>query len=123
MAVAQAHQDCSGPLDQSEQQAEKMKQLQAQVIDLESKLRVKDEELKNNEVELVAQTVKYEKLQDELGLLKGDLARFDADNRSLKSKLTEAREEIGTAAVKAVFEYESSSKMAALKQTTRDETY
>ena len=39
-----------------------MKQLQAQVIDLENKLWVKDEELKNNEVKLVAQTMKYEKL-------------------------------------------------------------
>ena len=58
-----------------------MKELQAHVIDLENKLRVKDEELKNNEVELVAQNVKYEKLQDELGLLKEDLARFDADNK------------------------------------------
>ena len=123
MGVAWAHQDCSGPLNQSEKRAEKMKQLQAQVIDLENRLRVKDEELKNNEVELVAQTVKYEKLQDELGLLKGDLARFDADNRPLKSKLNEAREEIGTATVKTVSEYQSSAKMAALKQTIRDETY
>ena len=123
MAVAWAHQDCSGPLDQSELWAEKMKQPQAQVTDLESKLQVKDEKLKNNEVELVAHNVKYEKLQDELGLLKGDLARFDADNRSLKSKLTEAREEIGTAAVKVVSEYQSSAEMAALKQTIRDETY
>ena len=71
----------------------------------------------------MAQTVKYEKLQDELGLLKGDLSRFDADNRSLKSKLTETREEIRTAVVKAVSEYQSSAKMAALKQTIRDETY
>ena len=60
--MAWAHQDCSGPLDQSEQRAEKMKQLQAQVIDLENRLWVKDEELKNNKVELVAQIVKYEKL-------------------------------------------------------------
>ena len=87
------------------------------MIDLESKLRVKDEELKNNEVELVAQTVKYEKLQDGLGLLKRDLARFDANNRSLKSKLTEAKEEIRTANVKAISEYQSSTEMNALKQT------
>ena len=83
-----------------------MNELQAQVIDLENKLWVKDEELKNNEVELVAQSVKYEKLQDEFRLLKGDLARFDADNRSLKSQLNEAKEEIGTAAVKAVSKYQ-----------------
>ena len=60
--MAWANQDCSGPLDQSELRAEKMNQLQAQVSDLETKLRVKDEELKNNEVKLVAETVKYEKL-------------------------------------------------------------
>ena len=123
MAVAWAHQDCLGPLDQSEQRAEKMKELQAQVIDLENKLQVKDEEPKNNEVELVAHNVKYEKLQDELGLLKGDLARFDVDNRSLKSQLNEAKKEIETATMKAVSEYQSSAEMAALKQTIRDETY
>ena len=60
MTVAWAYQDCSGPLDQSEQLAEKVKELRAQVIDLENKLRVKDEELKNNEVELVAQNIKYQ---------------------------------------------------------------
>ena len=85
------------------------------MINLENRLWVKDEDLKNNEVKLVAQTVKYEKLQDELGLLKGDLARFDANNRSLKSKLNEARQEIGIAAVKAVSEYQLSAEMAALK--------
>ena len=62
MAVAWAHQDCSRLLDQSEQRAEKMKELEAQVINKKNKLRGKDEELKNNEVELVAQNVKYEKL-------------------------------------------------------------
>ena len=54
MAVAWAHQDCSGPLDQSEQWAEKVKELWAQVIDLENKLRVKDEKLKNNKVKMMA---------------------------------------------------------------------
>ena len=42
----------------SEQRAEKVKKLCAQVTDLENKLRVKDEELKNNEIELVALNVK-----------------------------------------------------------------
>ena len=55
------------------------------MTDLENKLRVKDEKLKNNEIELVALNVKYERVQDKLGLLKGELARLDADNRSLKS--------------------------------------
>ena len=54
MAVAWAHQDCSGLLNQSEQRAEEMKKLRAQVINLENKLREKDKELENNEVELVA---------------------------------------------------------------------
>ena len=93
------------------------------MINLENKLREKNKELEANEVELVAQTVKYDKLQNELGLLKGDLARFDVDNRLLKSQLDEAKEEIWAAAMKAVSEYQSSAEMAALKQTIRDETY
>ena len=56
MAVAWAHQDCLRPLDQSEQWAKKVKELRAQVTDLENRLRVKDEELKNNEIELVPTT-------------------------------------------------------------------
>ena len=111
-----------GPLDQSEQRAEKVNELWAQVIDMDNKLRVNDEELKN-EFELVAQNVKYERLQDELGLLKGNLAWFDADNRSLKSQLDEAKEEIRTVAVKAVSEYQSSAQMDALRQTIRDEDF
>ena len=54
MAVAWAHQDCSKPLDQSEQRVEKVRELRTQVTDLENKLRSKEEELKNNEIELVA---------------------------------------------------------------------
>ena len=83
MAVAWAHQDCSKPFDQAEQQAEKVKELRARVTDLENKLGTKEEELKNNEIELVAQTEKYEKVQAEVGLLKGELARLHAENRSL----------------------------------------
>ena len=78
---------------------------------------------KNNEIKLVAHNVKYEKVQDELGLLKGELARLDADNRSLKSQLNEAKEKIKIAATKTVFEYQSSAEMAALRQTIRDEAY
>ena len=62
MAVALAHQDCSRSMDQCEQLAKKVKELRAQVTDLENKLRVKDEEVKNNEIELVAHNVKYEKV-------------------------------------------------------------
>ena len=55
--------------------------------------------------------------------MKGDLARFDADNRSLKSQLNEAKDEIGTATVKAVFEYQSSVEMAILNRPFGDEAY
>ena len=54
MAVAWAHQDCSRPLDQSEQRAEKVRDLRAHVTNLEGKLKAKEEELKNNKIELVA---------------------------------------------------------------------
>ena len=71
MAVAWAYQDCSRPLDQSQQWAEKVRELRAQVTDLENKLGAKEEELKSNEIELVGRTAKYEQVQAEIGLLKG----------------------------------------------------
>ena len=67
MAMAWAHQDCSKPLDQAEQQAEKMKELRALVIDLENKLGAKEEELKSNEIKLVARTEKYGRFKLRLG--------------------------------------------------------
>ena len=51
--VAWAHQDCSRLLDQSEQRAEKVRELCAQVTDLENKLGAKEEEVKSNEIKLV----------------------------------------------------------------------
>ena len=83
MAVAWAHQDCSKPLDQSEQRAKKVRELQVQVTDLENKLGTKEEELKNNEIELVARNKRFERAQVEVGLLKGELAWLHAENRSL----------------------------------------
>ena len=85
MAVAWAHQDCSKPLDQAEQQAEKLRELRARVTNLQNKLRAKEEELKSNEIELVARTEKYEQVQAEVGLLKGELAWLHADNISLQT--------------------------------------
>ena len=76
IAVAWAHQDCFKPLDQSEQGAEKVRQLRAQVTELEGKLGAKDEELKNNEIELVDRNEKFERAQAEIGLLKRELARL-----------------------------------------------
>ena len=83
MAVAWAHQDCSKLLDQSEQRAEKVRELHVQVNDLENKLGVKEEELKNNEIELVARNESYKGFQAELRLLKGELALLYAENKSL----------------------------------------
>ena len=100
-----------------------MKELRSQVTDLKNKLRVNNEELKNKKVELVALNMKYERIQDELGLLKGELAQLDADNRSLKSQLNEAKEEARIAAAKAVSEYQSLAEMAALRQTIRDKAF
>ena len=74
MAVAWAHQDCSKPLDQIEQRAEQVRELRAQVTNLENKLGTKEEELKNNEIELVARNKSFERAQDEVGLLKEELA-------------------------------------------------
>ena len=76
MVVAWAPQECSRPLDQSKQRAEKLKELRTQVTDLENKLEAKEKELKSNEIELVARTEKYEQVQAEVGLLKEELANF-----------------------------------------------
>ena len=56
-------------------------------------------------------------------MLKRELAQPDANNRLLKSQLNEAKEEAGTAAAKAISEYQSSAEMAALRQTIRDEAF
>ena len=37
--------------------------------------------------------------------------------------MNEAKEEVGTTAAKAVSEYQSSAKMAALRQTIQDEAF
>ena len=91
--VAWAHQDYLKPLNQVEQRAEKMRELHAQVIDLENKLETKEEELKSNEIELVAWTKKYEQVQAVVKLLKGELAQLHTDNRSLQTYLNKAKEE------------------------------
>ena len=83
----------------------------------EKKLAAKEEKLKTNEIELVTMNERFEKAQAEVGLLKGELARLHADNRSLKDQLGEAK----AATANAVFEYQPSAKMATLKQTIRDE--
>ena len=46
------------------------------MTNLENKLGVKEEELENNEIELVARNERYERVQVELGLLRGSLPDF-----------------------------------------------
>ena len=88
------------------------------MTELENTLEAKEEELKNNEIELVARNQKFERAQAKVGLLKGELARLHTDNRSLYDQLDKAK----ATATKAVSEYQSSVEMAALKQTIRDKT-
>ena len=85
------------------------------MTDLENKLRTKEEELKNNEIYLVAQNKRFERAQAEVRLLKRELARLHAENRSLQDQLNEAKDEAGAAATKAVFEYQSLAEMVALR--------
>ena len=93
------------------------------MIDLENKLGAKEEELKSNEIKLVTQTEKYEQVQAEVGLLKGELAQLHAYKRLLQTQLNEAKEEARTAVAKAIFEYQSSAEVAALRQTIWDEAF
>ena len=91
--------------------------------DLENKLGVKEEELKNNEIELVARNERYKGFQAELRLLKGELALLYAENKSLYDQLNEAKDEAGVTAANMVSEYQSSTEMAALRQTIWDEAF
>ena len=91
MVVAWAHQDCLNPFEQSEQRAEKVRQLRGQVTELERKLKNKEEELKSNEIELVARNKRFERAQAEVGMLKGELAKLHADNKSLQDQLGKAK--------------------------------
>ena len=61
MTVAWAHQHCSRPLDLSEQRAEKIRQLMGQLAKSEKKLSAREEELKNNAINLVARSEELEK--------------------------------------------------------------
>ena len=54
------------------------------MTELERKLKDKEEELKSNEIELVARNKRFERAQAEVELLKGELARLHVDNRSLQ---------------------------------------
>ena len=67
----------------------------------EKKLSTREEELKNNAIDLVARTKGLGRAQAEIGLLKGDLSRLHAENRSLKLQLEKAK----AAAANVVSEY------------------
>ena len=54
------------------------------MTELENKLGVKEDELKNNEIKLVARNKRFERAQVEIRLLNGELARLHANNRSLQ---------------------------------------
>ena len=67
----------------------------------------------------MARTEGLEKAQAKIELLKGELARLHAENRSLKVQLEEAK----ATTINTVSEYQSLVEMAALKQTVYDEAY
>ena len=61
----------------------------------------------------MARNERFERAQAEIRLLKRELARLHANNRSLQDQLREAK----ATAAKAASEYQSSVEMAAFKQT------
>ena len=85
----------------------------------EKKLSAREEELKNNTIDLVARSEELEKAKAEIGLLKGELTRLHEESRLLKLQLEEAK----AAAANVVSEYQSLEEMHALKQTLHDEGY
>ena len=71
----------------------------------------------------MAQTERFKRAQAKVGLLKGELARRHAENKSLHDQLNAAKDKAGVAAANAVSTNQSSAKMVALRQTIRDEAF
>ena len=79
----------------------------------------KEEELKGNEIDLVAKFKELEKAQAEIGELRGELTKFREEVRSLRPQLKQAK----AATVNVFSEYQSLDKMVALKKILHDEGY
>ena len=71
----------------------------------------------------MAQNERFERAQAEVGLLKGELTWLYMENKTLQDQLNVTKDEAGVTAASAVFEYQSSAEMAALRQTIRDKTF
>ena len=65
---------------------------------MEKKLSVREEELKNNTIDLVAKSEELEKAWAEIGLLKGELTKLHKEGRSLRLQLDEAKAVVTNAA-------------------------
>ena len=53
------------------------------MTELENKLGAKEEELKNNEIDIVARNERFKRAPVEVGSLKWELARLHAENKLL----------------------------------------
>ena len=76
MVVAWAHQDYLRPIDLSKQRAAKIKQLKEQLTKSKKKLSVREEELKNNAIDLVARSEELEKARLRLAYLRENWPGF-----------------------------------------------
>ena len=101
MVATWASQDYERPLDLSDKQAAKINLLKERVVEAENKLVAKKEELKANEVELVAKAEESEKAWTKVAQPGGELTRLHKEVPSLRAQLDQAK----TAAAQAVFEF------------------
>ena len=99
--------------DLSDQRTAKVKLLKEQLVKSGKKLTTKEEELKCNELDLVAKSEELEKAQTKIGQLRGELPRLREEVRSLRPQLEQAN----IAVTNAVSEYHTSEEMVALKKS------
>ena len=71
----------------------------------------KEEELKANEIDLVAKFEELEKARTKIGQLRGELAKFCEGVRLLRPQVEQAK----TTVANAVFEYQTSEEMVELR--------
>ena len=85
----------------------------------EKKLAAKAEEFKANEIDLVAKVEELKKARTAIEQLGGELARLCEEVRSLRPQLEQTK----ATTTKAVFKYQTSEEMAALRKPLLDEGF
>ena len=121
MAATWAYQDCEKSLAMSAKWAANNKLLRELVEKVKKRVAAKEEELKANEVELVAQAEELGKIRAKFAQLEGELARSRdaaAEDPASRAQLEAAQDQARTIAALVVSEFLTSEEMAKAKDAS-----